>query len=424
MFSRFRCGLCGREYPPGRRVRCSCGGLLEVEHEFPGGVDASLFDGRLGVLDPPYNSGVWRFKEVIHPGIDERFIVSRGEGNTNLYRHGRLSAYVGLERLWVKHEGENPTGSFKDRGMTVGISEARRLGVEAVICASTGNTSASLAAYAAQAGLRCIVLLPGGGVAYGKLAQAIAYGAMAIEVEGNFDSAMKLLEEAVEALNLYPLNSINPWRLEGQKSIVLELLQQRRWRPPDWIVLPAGNLGNTSAFGKALREAVELELIEETPRLAAIQAEGANPFYKLWREGGEDLRAVEKPKTIASAIRIGRPVNWRRALKAIKWTDGVVEEVSDQEIMDAKAIIDRCGIGCEPASAASVAGARKLVEMGVIDPGEEVVCILTGNLLKDPENTVRYHRCELEGIKPRFANRILRIEPELEQLEKAIGKRG
>jgi len=424
MVSRLRCGLCGREYPPGRRVRCSCGGLLEVEHEFPGGVDASLFDGRLSVLDPPYNSGVWRFKEVIHPGIDERFIVSRGEGNTNLYRHGRLSAYVGLERLWVKHEGENPTGSFKDRGMTVGISEARRLGVEAVICASTGNTSASLAAYAAQAELRCIVLLPGGGVAYGKLAQAIAYGARVIEVEGNFDSAMKLLEEAVETLNLYPLNSINPWRLEGQKSIVLELLQQRRWRPPDWIVLPAGNLGNTSAFGKALREAVELELIGETPRLAAIQAEGANPFYKLWKEGGEELRAVEKPKTIASAIRIGRPVNWRRALRTIKWTDGVVEEVSDQEIMDAKAIIDRCGIGCEPASAASVAGARKLVEMGVIDPGEEVVCILTGNLLKDPENTVRYHQGELEGVKPRFANRILRIEPELEELEKAIGKRG
>ncbi len=419
MSSRFRCGLCGRSYPLGRRIRCGCGGLLEVEHEFPEDLDASIFDGRLGARNPPYNSGVWRFKELIHPTIDERYILSRGEGNTGLYGHRRLSAYVGLEGIWVKHEGENPTGSFKDRGMTVGISEARRLGVDAVICASTGNTSASLAAYAAQAELQCIVLLPEGGVAYGKLAQAIAYGAKVVEVEGGFDAAMHLLEEAVEALGLYPLNSINPWRLEGQKTIILELLQQRDWRPPDWIILPAGNLGNTSAFGKALRELWELDLIDEIPRLAAIQAEGANPFYRLWREGGE-LKPVEKPWTIASAIRIGRPVNWRRALKAIKWTDGVVEQVSDQEIMDAKAMVDRCGIGCEPASAASVAGARKLVEMGVIDPGEEIVCILTGNLLKDPELTVKYHRGEIEGVEPHLANRVMRIEPRIEELEKTL----
>ncbi|KYH36135.1 MAG: threonine synthase, partial [Candidatus Bathyarchaeota archaeon B23] len=350
MSSRFRCGLCGRRYPPGRRVRCLCGGLLEVEHDLDEGLTPSLFDGRLGARLPPYNSGVWRFKELIHPGIEERLIVSRGEGNTNLYRHGGLSAYVGLQRLWVKHEGENPTGSFKDRGMTVGISEARRLGVETVVCASTGNTSASLAAYAAQAEMRCIVLIPQGGVAYGKLAQAVAYGARVLQVEGGFDAAMRLLEEAVRALGLYPLNSINPWRLEGQKAILLELLQQRGWRPPDWVVLPAGNLGNTSAFGKALREMVELGLVDEPPRLAAIQAEGANPFYRLWRGGGTELQPLENPRTVASAIRIGRPVNWRRALRAIRWSGGVVEQVSDQEIMDAKAVVDRCGIGCEPAS--------------------------------------------------------------------------
>lgn len=417
MVSGFRCGLCGRQYPIGRRIRCECGGLLEVEHRFQE-LHPSLFDGRLGCRCPPYNSGVWRFKELIHPEIEDHRIISMGEGNTNLYAHRRLSEYVGLRALWVKHEGENPTGSFKDRGMTVGISEAKRIGVETVICASTGNTSASLAAYAAQAEMRCIVLIPKGGAAYGKLAQAIAYGAEVIQLEGDFDTAMHLLEELVEALRVYPLNSINPWRLEGQKAILLELLQQREWRPPDWIVLPAGNLGNTSALGKALRELVELGFIKAPPHLAAIQAEGANPFYRLWREG--EMRIVEKPRTIASAIRIGRPVNWSRALKAIRWTDGVVEQVSDQEMMDAKAIVDRCGIGCEPASAASVAGARRLVESGIIDRSEEVVCILTGHLLKDPDTTVRYHHGEIEGIEPRYANRVRSVEPEVEAVERLL----
>jgi len=418
MSSRFRCIRCGRRYHIGTRLRCECGGLLEVEHEFAS-VNLTVFDRRLGSSAHPYHSGVWRFKELVHPDLDEARIVSKPEGNTNLYAHRLLEEYVGARRLALKHEGENPTGSFKDRGMTVGISEARRLGATVVACVSTGNTSASLAAYAAQAGLSCVVFIPEGEIAYGKLAQALAYGAKVLQVRGNFDDAMRIVQRASAELGFYLLNSVNPWRIEGQKTIIFELLQQRGWRPPDWIVVPAGNLGNTSAFGKALRELEALGLIGEIPRLAAIQAEGANPFYRLWVKGEEALTPV-KPETVASAIKIGAPVSWRRALKAIRATGGVVEQVSDQEIMDAKAVVDRSGVGCEPASAASVAGAKKLVETGVIDSGEDVVCILTGNLLKDPDSTIRYHTGALDGITPRFPNQPHAIEPELSSVQEAL----
>ena len=418
MPSMFRCIGCGRRYPLGTRFRCDCGDLLEVEHEFDA-AERGFFDDRLGIAPRPYDSGVWRFKELVHPSMDEVHIVSRPEGNTNLYTHQHLSDYVGLANISLKHEGENPTGSFKDRGMTVGISEARRLGASMAACASTGNTSASLAAYAAQAGLNCVVFVPEGEIAFGKLAQALAYGARVLQVRGNFDDAMRVVQEASDALGLYLLNSINPWRIEGQKTIVFELLQQRRWSPPDWIVLPAGNLGNTSAFGKALRELEALGIIRDTPKLAAIQAEGANPFYRLWSDGGEALTAL-KPETVASAIKIGNPVSWKKALKAIRETQGLVEQVSDQEIMDAKAAVDRSGIGCEPASAASVAGAKKLAESGVIDPGEEVVCILTGNLLKDPDSTVNYHTGVQWGVLPRYANRPEVVDADLSSVEKAL----
>jgi len=311
----------------------------------------------------------------------------------------------------MKHEGENPTGSFKDRGMTVAVSEARRLGASTVACASTGNTSASMAAYAAQSGLNGVVFVPEGEIAYGKLSQALAYGAKVIQVRGNFDDAMRLVEEVSSEIGYYLLNSLNPWRVEGQKTIIFELLQQRGWITPDWIVVPGGNLGNTSAFGKAIKELLELRLIDRAPRIAVIQAEGANPLYRLWSSKGDQLEPVEKPHTVASAIKIGAPVSWEKALKAVAYTVGVVEQVSDDEIMDAKAIVDRSGVGCEPASAASVAGAKKLVERGIISRGESVVCILTGNLLKDPETTVNYHLGKLKGIKPRASNKPIVLDP-------------
>ena len=420
MASELRCIECGRRYGLGVRMRCDCGGILEVVHDFVQ-VKPELFDERIGATKPPYRSGVWRFKELVYPDISDAIIISRPEGNTNIYEHDMLSEHIGVRDVSLKHEGENPTGSFKDRGMTVGISEAKRLGAELVACASTGNTSASLAAYAAQAGMGCVVFVPEGEIAYGKLSQALAFGAKVLQVKGDFDDSMRLVQKASDGLGIYLLNSINPWRIEGQKTIIFELLQQRGWASPDWIVVPAGNLGNTSAFGKALLELKELGLIDRVPRIASIQAEGASPFYKLWKSGTDELNPVKGANTVASAIRIGSPVNWRKAISAIKATNGVVEQVSDQEIMDSKAVVDRSGIGCEPASAASVAGARKLVDAGVIDPNEDVVCILTGNLLKDPESTLRYHSGMLEGIAPSSANRPQLIEPELSCIKEALG---
>ena len=419
MSSTLSCISCGKMYSRGSQLRCKCGDLLEVKHSFHD-VSADMFDSRLGTSSRPYNSGVWRFKELINPSIENQFIVSRPEGNTNLYEHKLLLKYSSLKQIAVKHEGENPTGSFKDRGMTVGMSEALASGAKIVACASTGNTSASLAAYAAQAGLKCAVFIPEGNIAFGKLAQAMAYGAKVLQVKGNFDDAMRIVQEASRELGMYLLNSVNPWRIEGQKSIIFELLQQRNWEPPDWIIVPAGNLGNTSAFGKALRETKSLGLIDKVPKLASIQAEGANPFYRLWK-GEEKILDPMKPDTIASAIKIGNPVSWKKAIRSIKMTRGVVSQVNDQEIMEAKAIVDRCGIGCEPASAASLAGAKKLVSEGVISRNENVVCILTGNLLKDPEVTVKYHMGQLEGITSGYANKPKVLESDLDSVREVLG---
>lgn len=398
-----------------------CGDLLDIKRDLgklSNVVSKKLFDSRLELRKFPYVSGVWRFKELIYPLINDRDIISRPEGNTNLYKHDKLSKYVGITNLLVKHEGENPTGSFKDRGMTVGISEAKRQGVRIVACASTGNTSASMASYASLAELKSIVFIPEGGIAYGKLSQALAYGAKVLQVKGNFDTAMKLVQKSSKELGMYILNSINPWRLEGQKSIIFELIQQLGWQTPDWVIVPAGNLGNTSAFGKAFAELKELNLIEKIPRIASIQAEKANPFYKTWKSKSKLIK-VENPKTIATAIRIGNPVNWKKALNAIKLSNGIVEQVSDEEIMDAKAIVDSCGIGCEPSSAASVAGAKKLREKGIIDKDEKIVCILTGNILKDPDATINYHLNKLD-IEANYANRPISIEADLKSVKSAL----
>ena len=300
-------------------------------------------------------SGVWRFREMLPFVTDEQHIVTLPEGNTPLFEAPAAAAYAGLDGLQFKHQGYNPTASFKDNGMTAGVTQARVLGMRRVACVSTGNTSASMAAYAAAADMQAVIFLPAGKIAYGKLAQALEYGALTIQVEANFDRILALVRELAVALGIYVLNSVNPFRIEGQKSIVVEMLEQRGWRVPDWIVLPGGNLGNISALGKGLRELRQLGLIDSLPRVAVIQAEGAAPFHAQFRDGGE-LRAVRKPETLATAIRIGDPVSWRKAAFEVGTVHGVVESVTEQEIADAKAVIGRCGIGCEPASAATLAG--------------------------------------------------------------------
>ena len=411
----------GREvdilYP---KPRCaSCGGLLEVRHAPPrerGRELAALFAGRFAARRGLDASGVWRYRELVLPGA-ESHVVSHPEGNTPLLRSPAISRWAGVPELFVKHEGHNPTGSFKDRGMTVGITAARRIGATAVSCASTGNTSASLAAYAALAGIPALVFVPAGQISTGKLAQTLAYGARTLVVRGDFDACLALAVEASEKLGVYLLNSVNPFRLEGQKTIVFEALEQLSWEPPDWIVFPAGNLGNTSAFGKALSQARELGLIARVPRLAAVQAAGANPFVRSFRDGFAGVHPV-KAETIATAIRIGDPASHERGVEAICSTGGLVTDVTDAEILEAKAVVDAAGIGCEPASAASIAGARRLVGEGVIRPGESVLAVLTGHILKDPGLILAYHQ-EMEPPPPR-ANRPVEIEPSLSEVERAL----
>jgi len=412
------CEKCDRKYPVNEmRYRCECGGLLDVAHDLDAlrtTISPQTFNrrkpGLVGRKRSPRNiSGVWRYAELVLSIPDEN-IITRPEGNTPCYAHPRLSAWVGLEDFFVKHEGENPTGSFKDRGMTVGVTQGLALGARAVACASTGNTSASLASYAALAGLPAFVFVPVGRITFGKLSQALAYGAHTLQIQGDFDDAMRLVQRVCNEMDIYLLNSVNPFRIEGQKTIIFELLQSWNWQPPDWIVFPAGNLGNTSAFGKALYELHRIGFINKMPRLAAVQAEGANPFYQGFVNGFRE-RITVHPETIATAIRIGSPVSYWRAVRALHWTNGVVTQVSDREILEAKAQVDAAGIGCEPASAAAVAGARRLVAEGVIGKDESVVAILTGHLLKDPNTTVAYHAGEMGGgSQGAYANRPLVVE--------------
>ncbi|HEY8259155.1 MAG TPA: threonine synthase [Gemmatimonadales bacterium] len=414
------CIACGNEAPElDPHPRCMvCGGLLEIRHRPPNVTRDELlrsFTERRGQRPGPTASGVWRFREVVLPAATE--VVSHPEGNTPLLHRPALDAWTGMQGLLLKHEGHNPTGSFKDRGMTVGVTQACRIGATAVACASTGNTSASLAAYAAQAGIPSLVFVPKDAVAMGKLSQSLAYGARTLLVRGDFDDCLRLVEAASSRLGVYLLNSINPFRLEGQKTIVLELLQQLGWDPPEWIVFPAGNLGNTAAFGKALQEALAWGLITRMPRLAAVQAAGAAPFFRSFTEQFATRHTV-KAETVATAIRIGNPASYDRAVLAIRETNGVVLAVSDAELMEAKAVVDGCGVGCEPASAAAVAGLRALVRDGTVDPTQRVVVVLTGHVLKDPGALLRYHR-ETEPPPP-GANRPIEIEPELSEVERVL----
>ncbi len=418
-----RCAACGTVFAEtDARTRCTCGGLLDVVHSLQD-LSSELRDrwcGRAQSAPLRGSSGVWRYRELVMPSAGEQ-IVSHPEGNTPLIARESITRFAGAASLTLKHEGRNPTGSFKDRGMTVGLTQALRIGARAVACASTGNTSASMAAYAAQAGIPAFVFVPAGQVTTGKLAQALAYGAHTLIVRGDFDDCLRLVQESSDALGVYLLNSINPWRVEGQKTIVLEMLQQLDWHPPDWIALPAGNLGNTASFGKALREAWALGLISRLPRLAAIQASGASPFASSFRDEFA-VRHRTKANTVATAIRIGDPASYDRAVDAIRLTNGVVTDVSDEAILDAKAVIDASGVGCEPASAASVAGVKRLIAEGVMRADEQVVAVLTGNLLKDPTTLLHYHQ-ETEPA-PLRANRPVEVDATVQAVEAVVRRLG
>ena len=377
-----------------------CGGLLEVNYtgELPAPADLKRTWRERRMSNAEIDqSGVWRYRELLPFDGELKYVVTLREGNTPLLKAPKAAQYAGLRQIVFKHQGFNPTGSFKDNGMTCGASQAMRMGMRRVACVSTGNTSASMAAYASAAGLLPVIFIPNGNISYGKLAQALEYGARTLQVEANFDQILALVRVLAEKLGIYLLNSINPFRIEGQKSIMFEMLDQRDWHVPDWVVLPGGNLGNVSAFGKALRELKSYGLIDRLPKLAVIQAEGSAPFEAFMTQGGRGkFEAVEHPLTLATAIKIGDPISWPKALLEVSTSQGVVGKVSEQEIADAKATIGLCGIGCEPASAATLAGIRNLVADGTIAKDADVVAVLTGNVLKDPDYIYHYHTGQLK----------------------------
>jgi threonine synthase len=399
-----------------------CAGLLEAAYDFSSlNVDAlkRTFRERRLCNSPLEQSGVWRYRELFPFLADYANVVTLREGNTPLLTSKRAAEYSGLANITFKHQGFNPTGSFKDNGMTAGVAQARSLGMKRVACVSTGNTSASMAAYASAGGLEPLIFIPNGNISYGKLAQALEYGARTFQVEANFDQILALVRVLTERLGIYLLNSINPFRIEGQKSIVIEMMDQRDWKTPDWIVLPGGNLGNVSAFGKGLRELHALRFIDRLPRLAVVQAAGASPFYEYMKaKAKEPFHAQHHPETLATAIKIGDPVSWPKAQFEIETTNGVVESVTEQEIADAKAVIGQSGIGCEPASAATLAGIRKLK----LDRDADVVAVLTGNVLKDPDYIYRYHTGQLKApdgtpIQPNFGNAPIVVPNDAEKIE-------
>jgi len=436
-------------------VACgACGNLLDVAYAWdrlPVPKSLRHFESKWQQRhDPHAFSGVWRFHDLL-PFAPLASCVTIGEGQTLLHNSDGVGSYVGLEpgKLFLQYEGMNPSGSFKDNGMSAAFTHARCVGAQRAACASTGNTSASLAVYCSVTRLMKAVIFVGSGkIAYGKLSQALDYGALTVQIAGDFDDAMARVKEVSRELGIYLVNSVNPFRLEGQKTIMYRVLEALRWEVPDWIVVPGGNLGNSSAFGKAFLELRDLGLISRVPRLAVINAAGANTLYELvekrgvrWNGGQPEAATVggyyaemdaqhRRASTIASAIEINRPVNFEKCLRALDVCHGVVREVTDQDMLDAKAQVGAGGLGCEPASAASVAGAKLLVSQGVIGRNERVVCILTGHQLKDPTATVAYHTTDQEqfnkvlgsrGVRrAAFANRAVVVPNDLEEIIKAI----
>jgi len=435
--------------------RCArCGALLDVAYDWervPVPARLALFDERRASSRNALDySGVWRFRELL-PFAELDKVVTIGEGQTQLRRADGVGAYVGLKPgcLFLQYEGLNPSGSFKDNGMTGAFTHAHMMGARYAACASTGNTSASLALFAGVSGLlKAVVFIGSGKIAYGKLSQALDYGATTLQIAGDFDDAMREVQEVCHRTDLYLMNSLNPFRLEGQKAIMYRVLEGLGWEVPDWIVVPGGNLGNSSAFGKAFAELRYLGLIPRIPRVAIINSTGADTLHRLvnqaglrWNGGRVDEAAVKafyaqmdaegrKAHTLASAIEINRPVNLEKALRTLEVTDGVVRAVPDEAILDAKAVVGAHGFGCEPASAASVAGARLLREEGVIGPAERVACVLTGHLLKDPDATVGYHAYEGEQFSEKFgrfgvararhANRPIPVADDIEEILRVL----
>ncbi len=422
-----RCIGCGATpSAPAQDFHCAdCGDLLEFF--FP---DLNVDPASLKALWPERRkspktldqSGVWRFRELLPP-IAEEHVISLREGNTPLYELPHCSRMAGVDKLFAKHQGMNPTASFKDTGMTVAASAAHRGGFGWVACASTGNTSASMAAYAARGKMRSLVLIPEGKISWGKLSQALDYGALTCQLRTDFDGCMRILNELVRRKPVGLLNSVNPFRIEGQKTTAFELCEQIGWEPPDHIIVPGGNLGNSSAIGKALLEMQDLKLIGRLPKLSIIQAEGANPFYRCVREFGGSKLEPMTAETQATAIRIGNPASWKKAFRVLQATGGEVEQVSEFEIAEAKAQIGADGIGCEPASAVTLAGLKKLTKRGFVKRSETVVLILTGHLLKDPDFTIKFHRGDLfDGTRNEtLAERLKPLQRAPAVLDAALG---
>lgn len=366
-----------------------CGGLLDIEYDYYAvsqTVPKTWFSRPLGV---------WRYDELL-PVLNKQLRVSMGEGGTRLIRCRRLGEKLKLRNLYVKDEGSNPTGSFKDRGMTVGVTKALEFGVKNLICASTGNTSSSLAAYAARAGLNCIVLIPSSKIALGKLAQAVIYGSKVLAVKGNFDDALRLVVELSNRPEFYLLNSLNPYRLEGQKTAAFEIYEQLGNMTPDWLIIPVGNAGNISAYWKGFEELSLLGLSNLKPKMVGVQSKGANPLVRAFREN-RDLTPLTDVETIATAIRIGSPVNWRKAMRAVKKSNGLFEDVSDEDIVEAQKVLAKTeGIFTEPAGAAPIAYLIRHRDDGLIDVDDTVVCVATGNGLKDPDTVIRFSEKPVE----------------------------
>jgi threonine synthase len=410
---------CRRRYPLENKehVCPACKNLLDVAYDFPAidpGALRRAWSQRKAGTAVADQSGVWRFRELLPFVPEGRDVVSLLEGRTPLIEVRRAGEWAGGVQLSVKHQGNNPTGSFKDLGMTACITQAALQGSRITACASTGNTSASMAAYAARAGMKAVVFVPFGKITTAKMAQALEFGSMVIEIGDNFDQAFQLLRSLTDEMGLYLVNSVNPFRLEGQKTIVCEILEQRDWRVPDFIVVPGGNLGNVSALGKGLMELKQFGLIEKFPRLAVIQAAGASPFYNMLSSGASAIVPVTQPRTEATAIRIGDPVNWKKALRSIRVTQGLCEAVTDDQIFEAKAALAKDGVGCEPASAATLAGLRKLIQARAIPEGADVVAILTGHQLKDPESGLR-RRSEADLARQR-----IHVEADRDKLRAAL----
>jgi threonine synthase len=403
--SHLKCIECGTTYGIDEIIyKCGkCDGILEVVtdiEELRNKISTDKWKGT--------SLSVWRYIDFL-PIKDKINIVTLNEGGTGLHRCKRLAEKIGLKKLFIKFEGENPTGSFKDRGMTVGVSKARELGVSIVICASTGNTSASLAAYAAKSGRQCIVLVPAGKIGVGKLAQAIAHGARLIQVKGNFDDSLDMVFQLCERNNqIYLLNSVNPFRIEGQKTIAFEVSEQLGV-PPDCMVMPVGNAGNISAAWKGFNEFEAVGLTNSKPRMIGIQAEGASPIVNAYRKKKIRVEPILFPETVATAIRIGNPVSWRKALNSIYESNGHAETVTDQEILDAQRLLAQTeGIFAEPASATPIASLRKLLDQGVINKSDSVVCVATGHGLKDAD------------VITRVFGKPIEVEADIDAIEKSL----